>query len=77
VTGKEEPTVTNYQPTYLSYLLRLWREEHGGQFVWRASVEIPGEDRRRAFADLAALFAFFEAETGATSPDRGRDEASE
>lgn len=56
------------QPHYLSYLLRLWREEHGGQFVWRASVEISGEDKRRAFANLAALFAFLETETGAAGP---------
>lgn len=62
-------TMTNELPTYLAYLLRLWREEQGGQFIWRASVEIPGEEKRRAFADLAALFAFLEAQTAATLPD--------
>ena len=62
------------QPTYLAFLLRLWREQHGGRFVWRASVEIPGEERRRAFADLAALFAFLEAQTGAATLNNQSDE---
>jgi Rps23 Pro-64 3,4-dihydroxylase Tpa1-like proline 4-hydroxylase len=60
--------MTNKQPTYLSYLLRLWREEHGGQFIWRASLETPGLDKRQAFADLAALFAFLEAQAAAGAP---------
>jgi hypothetical protein len=63
--------MSNEQPTYLSYLLRLWREGHGGQFIWRASVEIPGLDKRLAFASLVALFAFLEAQTTAGAPDRG------
>jgi len=63
--------MTNKQPTYLSYLLRLWREEHGSQFIWRASVETPGLDKRQAFADLAALFAFLEAQTMTDAPPDG------
>jgi hypothetical protein len=66
--------MTNKQPTYHSYLLRLWREEHGGQFIWRASLEIPGDEKRRAFADLAALFGFLAAETAATGPAEGADD---
>jgi hypothetical protein len=58
--------VTDKAPTYRSYLLRLWR----------ASVEIPGLDKRRAFADLAALFAFLEAQTRAATLDHAPDETS-
>jgi hypothetical protein len=53
------------EPKYLAYLLRLWQEDHGGRFIWRASVEMPGLDKRLAFADLTALFAFLEAQTEA------------
>jgi hypothetical protein len=69
--------MTNQQPAYLAYLLRLWREEHGGQFIWRASVEMPGLDKRRAFADLAALFAFLEAQTHVNSPASIQNKESE
>ena len=62
------------QPHYLSYLLRLWREEHGGPGSLRGAGgeavggRNPGVVKRRAFANLAALFAFLEAETGAAGP---------
>ena len=65
------------EPTYLAYLLRLWREDHGGRFIWRASVETPGLTKRQAFADLATLFAFLEAQTESDAPDSGSITAPE
>jgi hypothetical protein len=60
----EQPAV------YRSYLLRLWRTDSAGNAVWRASLESAQSGERRAFADLASLFAFLEAQTGDDlSPD--------
>ena len=58
---------------YLSYLLRLWRENdsegaHGIEtVVWRASLERPQAGERQGFANLADLFAFLESETMSNS----------
>jgi hypothetical protein len=49
---------------YLSYLLRLWQVEDGGELVWRALLETPGSGERRGFASLEKLFEFIQAETG-------------
>ena len=43
------------QPRYLSYLLRLWQVENKGQLVWRASVEDSRTGERRGFASINAL----------------------
>jgi hypothetical protein len=51
------------QPRYLSFLVRLWRAGHNGAALWRASVDNPHTAERHYFADLAALFAFLEAQT--------------
>jgi hypothetical protein len=62
------------QPEYLSYLLRLWRENdsegaHGVEAaVWRASLERPQVGERQGFANLADLFAFLENETKVSLP---------
>lgn len=60
--------MTDKQANYLAYLLRLWREENDGQAIWRASLELPGPGKRRAFANLEALFAFLETKTGQIPP---------
>ena len=60
--------MTDKQANYLAYLLRLWREESDGQPTWRASLELPGPGKRRAFASLEALFAFLETKTGQAPP---------
>lgn len=44
------------QRTYLSYLLRLWREERGHEGVWRASLESVQTGESRSFADVDQLF---------------------
>jgi hypothetical protein len=62
------------QPDYLSYLLRLWREDdsgksHGGAAgaVWRASLETPGGESY-GFASLDDLLGFLRRQIGA-QPD--------
>ncbi len=55
------------QPDYIAYLLRLWRT--GGQAggAWRASIEDPHTGERRGFASLEALFAFLREQVGMPS----------
>lgn len=48
---------------YQAYMLRLWLMDSSDQGVWRASLEDPHTGARRAFASLAALFAFLEEQT--------------
>ena len=68
------------RPEYLSYLLRLWRENddqeaHGVEAaVWRASLERPQTRERRGFASLVDLFAFLEKETKSSTPGPERPE---
>jgi hypothetical protein len=65
-------------PEYLSYLLRLWRENdsegaHGVETsVWRASLERPQAGERQGFASLEDLFAFLKKETESCSPSSDR-----
>lgn len=56
-----KPTKT--QGRYLSYLLRLWRENGDNRPQWRASLEWPRTGQRQSFTTLAGLFAFLEHET--------------
>ncbi len=51
------------QADYVSYLLRLWRE-NDGEKGWRASLESAHTGERRGFADLNALFDFLQRQTG-------------
>jgi hypothetical protein len=46
------------QSTYRSYLLRLWREGHNRQPLWRASLESAQSREVYHFASVEALFAF-------------------
>ncbi len=51
-------------PDYLSFMLRLWRVQGKHQWRWRVSIEnLAGE--RHGFHDLAALFTYLAAATGA------------
>ncbi|HJZ47859.1 MAG TPA: hypothetical protein VKE41_11860 [Roseiflexaceae bacterium] len=63
--------MTKEPPAYRSYLLRLWRVEHEGQSVWRASLESAQTGERHAFADLASLCAFLSEQTAGDS-DSGK-----
>jgi hypothetical protein len=44
------------QPTYLSYLLRLWRE--GPEEPWRASLEVVPTGEVQRFGELEAMWEF-------------------
>jgi hypothetical protein len=72
--------MTEKQPYYLSYLLRLWRVNSGGSSqageegtVWRASLQDPLTDERVNFASLEDLVAFLRRQMGLVS-DADRDE---
>lgn len=41
-----------------SYLLRLWRTDEPGDFLWRALLEIPETGERVGFPGLEELFAY-------------------
>jgi len=55
--------MTDQQPRYLAYMLRLWEARSGGEQVWRASLESPHTRERHGFASLQVLFAFLEEQT--------------
>jgi hypothetical protein len=57
------------EPTYFSYLLRIWRVADGEQPVWRASLENPVSGERRGFATLEELFAFLRRASAPTPAD--------
>lgn len=50
----------NPSPTYLAYLVRLWRED---AHTWRASVEDPHTGERHTFASVEALLAYLKEQT--------------
>lgn len=54
--------MTSERPTYLSYLLRLWRVADDERPVWHASLEHPVSGERRGFSGLEALFMFLRSE---------------
>jgi hypothetical protein len=56
--------MSNEQPDYLSYLLRLWREKGKEQTPWRASLERPRTARRQVFPSLDDLFEYLQRQTG-------------
>ena len=55
--------MSNEQPDYLSYLLRLWREDSRGPTNWQASLESAITGERHVFPCLMGLFAFLERQT--------------
>ena len=69
-------SVGNTQPTYLSYMLRLWRTSTTGEATWRASLENPQTGERHGFASLDAMVAFLRQQIGLAS-DQGGEEDEE
>jgi len=57
------------QPRYLSYLIRMWRVKTVRGWQWRASLESPGNGKRRGFPSIEHLIAFSRAQTGRRGPD--------
>jgi hypothetical protein len=64
------------QPSYISYLLRIWRANGEGEAAWRASLEDPRTGERIGFASLEKLFAFLRQQAG-VSPTQVTIEVSE
>ena len=54
------------QPTYYSYLLRLWQEDEQC-LTWRMSLEKVHTGERRGFASLGDLFDFLQQQTKISS----------
>jgi len=67
--------MSSEQPDYLSYLLRLWREDGEGQTKWRASLESALTGKRHVFAGLVELYAFLQRQTVARR-DASEDEST-
>ena len=61
---------------YLSYLLRLWRDDTDTA-AWRASLENPSTVERQAFSDLESLFAFLQDKCGGSSLTCSDDQIGE
>lgn len=68
--------MSNEQPDYLSYLLRLWREDSKGPTNWRASLESAITGERHVFPCLMELFAFLERQTVARCDANEDDSAT-
>jgi hypothetical protein len=51
------------QPRYRTFLLRLWQERRGGEWVWRASIEDPHRNVRKGFGDLERLYTYLREQT--------------
>lgn len=51
------------QRRYRAFLLRLWPEFSGGQWVWRASLEDARGNVRKGFADLEQLHIYLKEQT--------------
>jgi hypothetical protein len=59
--------MTQEQPEYLSYLLRL-RRVSGREALWRASLENPHTGGLHHFASLEEVFEFLQVQMGTTEP---------
>ena len=74
-TGERVGEMVKEQPDYISYLLRLWREDAGDQrAIWRASLESARTSELMAFASLDDLFDYLRELTGMApgqNPDFG------
>ena len=66
--------MSNEQPDYLSYLLRLWRVTGKGRTVWRASLESSLSGERQTFASMFDVLNYLQEQTGAElATDRDED----
>lgn len=64
------------QTRYQSYLIRCWWADNGGQPVWRITVQAPGSETQRHFANLAALCAWLAEQLNGHEGDQGTDKES-
>ena len=60
--------------TYLSYLLRIWREEQNGEHIWRASLESAQTQECLSFGQIEELFGFLRDRTGSSIASERKEE---
>lgn len=58
------------QPEYVAYLLRMWRVPGGGGTDWRASLERPRNGERVVFASLEKAIDFLLERAGVSPAGR-------
>ena len=56
---------------YQSYVVRLWRVRHRGEWQWRVSLEGPSRGERKCFAGLEPLFAYLSEQCDRQAPPTG------
>jgi hypothetical protein len=66
--------MTEEQPDYLAYLLRLWRVSEQGKAVWRASLQNSLNGDLLGFASLDDMFLFLRRQTDAMANDDENDD---
>ena len=67
--------MSSERPDYLSYLLRLWREDGEEPSNWWASLESALTGKRHVFPCMTELFAFLQRQTVAGC-DANEDESA-
>lgn len=63
--------MTQEQPDYLAYQLRLRRTHSGGGAIWRVSLKSARTYEERGFASLDDLFDFLRRQTSVSSDANG------
>ena len=61
--------MSDKQPSYFSYLLRVWRVNEANGSVWRASLEDPHTARRIGFDNVEGLFTFLRQQLDSADSD--------
>jgi hypothetical protein len=61
------------EPDYAAYLLRLRHSDQAGHPIWRASLESTRDARRFDFANLEMLIAFLRDRFGQTEQEQKRE----
>jgi hypothetical protein len=64
--------MSDEQPSYFSYLLRLWRVNEANGSVWRASLEDPHTGRRMGFDNVESLFTFLGQQLDSADSDQSQ-----
>jgi hypothetical protein len=66
--------MTESQPNYHSFLLRLWFEPEANQQPWRIILVDPHTDERWGFTKIDQLTQFLQEQTKALSPTNHKQE---
>jgi hypothetical protein len=74
VVQESRVAMSQEQPVYQSYLLRLWSVRVDDDTIWRASLESSVTSQRQGFASLDDLCDFLKRQAGVGTSDQGGDE---